>query len=47
MASKSDHAYEFLRQSIIAGNIGPDVPLRIQKLGKTQALAARQCANAL
>lgn len=45
--SKSEQAYQHLRQSIISGAIAPDVALRIQTLGETTGFGSTPVREAL
>lgn len=47
MLSKSDQAYEFLRDSIITSRIEPDAPLRIQSLGNQTGFGITPVREAL
>ena len=47
MATKSDLAYDHLRKEIISGQIPPDVPLRIQTLGKETGYGSTPVREAL
>jgi len=47
MATKSDLAYDHLRNEIISGQIAPDVPLRIQTLGKETGYGSTPVREAL